>query len=130
MIELEVQFQIVVVSVVFGMICTNLYTFLNIWLGKSKVFRSMCELCFFLSISSVYYYIVFKINKGILSIYMPICLFVGYYLHMRFYDKYFSCFYQYLFSSFHSIIIKRKERCKRVWKGLMCKITKKAKSTE
>lgn len=130
MIELEVQFQIVVVSIVFGMVFTNLYTFLDIFLGKSKVFRSMIELCFFLIVSILYYMLIYKINKGMLSIYMPVCLGLGYFLHMRFYDKHFSCLYKYLFSLTCSIINKKKDRWKKKWKGLITKKIKKEKSTE
>ena len=90
MIELETQFQIVISSIIFGMVFTNVYKFIDIMLGKSKVFRVIIELCFFLSCSLLYYYLTFIINKGILSIYMPVCLAFGYYIHMRFYDKYFS----------------------------------------
>lgn len=125
MIELEVQFQIVFLSIIFGMVATNLYKFIDIILGKSKVFRLFIELCFFLTISVFYYYFIFIINNGILSIYMPVCLLGGYYIHMRFYDKYFSCVYEYLFSKFHSIIEKKRDRWKRRWKELMIKITKK-----
>ena len=130
MIELEVQFQIVFSSIMFGMVFTNLYTFLDIFLGKSKVFRSAIELCFFLITSILYYLLVYKINKGMLSVYMPICLGSGYFLHMRFYDKHFSCLYKYLFSRTCSIINKKKDRCKRIWRGLITKIIKKEKSTE
>ena len=72
MIELEVQFKIVIVSIVFSMFFTNLYTLIDIMLRRSKVFRSIMELCFFIIVSISYYYIVYKINKGILTIYMPV----------------------------------------------------------
>lgn len=130
MIELETQFQIVISSIVFGMVFTNLYTFFDIILGKSKVIRAIIELCFFLVSGVLYYYLIFVINKGVLNIYMPICLLMGYIVYKRYYDKYFSCLYKYLFSVFHSIIKNRKERCLKRWKELIVKITKKAKSTE
>ena len=41
MIELEIQFKIVIVSIVYGMIFTNLYTFIEKMLGKSKVFKKL-----------------------------------------------------------------------------------------
>ena len=63
MIELEVQFKIVIISILFGMIFTNLYTLFDIMLRKSKVFRSIIELCFFIIGSSSYYFIIYKINK-------------------------------------------------------------------
>ena len=130
MIELEVQFQIVIVSVVFGMIFTNLYSFIDIMLNKSKVFRGLIELCFFLSGAIGYYSIIYIINNGALSVYMPVCLLFGRYLHKRFYDKYFSSLYKYIFSRFHSIIEKRKRKWRLLWKELTTKKTKEEKSTE
>ena len=127
MIELEVQFQLIIASIIFSMICTNIYSFINIMLSKSKVFRFFLEFCFFISCSIAYYMLIFYISEGILSVYLPFCLIVGYYLHNKFYDKYFSCLYSYLFNKFHSIIIKKKDRCKRKWKGLLFKIIKKVK---
>ena len=130
MIELETQFQIVIGSVLFGMFLTSLYKFIDIMLGKSKVFRLIVESCFFLTSSLGYYCFIYVINKGILTVYMPVCLLLGYYLYMKFYDKYFSCLYEYLFSKFHSIIKKKKDRWKKRWRELKSKIIKKEKSTE
>ena len=130
MIELEVQFQVVVASVFLGMVFTNFYTFIDIILSKSKIIRVILELSYFLSITIFYYYIIFILNNGKLSIYMPVCLALGYYLHMKFYDKYFSCLYKYWFLKIHSIIEKKKDRCKKIWKGLMKLKINKVKSTE
>ena len=130
MIELEVQFQIVISSIIFGMVFTNLYTFIEIMFKKSKVFRSVLELCFFIAVSVLYYLMIFKINKGVLSVYMPICLILGYYLHMKFYDKHFSCLYDYMFNKVSSIIYKKKTRLVRAWKEVVVKKIKKEKSTE
>ena len=130
MIELEVQFQIVIASVVFGMVVTNLYTCVDILLRKSRVLRSLIEFVFFTVASSGYYLLIYKINKGILSVYMPVCLLLGWYLHMKFYDKYFSYFYKYIFSKFHSIIDLQRSRWCRLWKELKVKKTKEVESTE
>ena len=130
MIELEVQFQVVIASIVFAMTATNLYTFIEILFKKSKVFRSFLELCFFIMASVCYYALIFVLNKGILNVYMPICLILGYYLHMKFYDKYFSCLYDYLFTKVSSIINKKKARVVRVWKEVIAKMIKREKSTE
>lgn len=130
MIELEQQFKIIVCTILFAMIFTNLYTLFDIMLRKSKIIRFFTE-AFFFSLSSVlYYFFVYKINKGILNVYLPIALCVGYYLHMRFYDKHFSCLYKYLFSKLHSIIDKGKAKGYKIWKELTKKKTKKAKLTE
>ena len=130
MIELETQFQIVSVGVLFGLFFTTLYKFIDIMLGKSKVFRAIIELCFFFTGAICYYYLIYIINRGILNVYMPAAILFGYYIYMRFYDKYFSCLYEYLFSRFNSIIKKKKDRWKKRWKELMSKIRKKEKSIE
>ena len=130
MIELEVQFQIVISSIIFGMLFTNLYTFIDIMFKKSKVFRSFLELCFFVIVSILYYMLIFKINKGVLSVYMPICLILGYFLHMKFYDKYFSYLYDNLFNKVSCIIYKKKTRLVRTWKEVVVKRIKKEKSIE
>lgn len=130
MIELEVQFQIIISTIVFSMFFTNLYTCINILLRKSKVFRSLIELCFFALTSVLYYLLIYRINKGILSVYIPVCLLFGWYLHMKFYDKYFSCFYKYIFSKIHSIIDLQRSKWHKLWKELMTKKTKEVKSTE
>lgn len=130
MIELEAQFKLIIVSVIFAMIATNFYTLLDILLRKSKVFRFIIELCFFLIMAGLYYFVIYKINDGILTIYIPMCLFFGYYLHMRFYDKHFSCLYKYLFLPIHSIIDKGKAKWYKLWKELIKKKSKKRQSTE
>ena len=130
MIELTVQFQLIISSIIFGMVSTNLYTLIDIMLRKSKVFRSLIELCFFLIISTLYYFLIYKVNNGILNVYLPFCLLFGFYLHMKFYNKHFSCLYKYVFSKMHSIIDKKRGKWKKVWKGLIGKIIKEEKSTE
>jgi hypothetical protein len=130
MIELEIQFQLVISCILIGMVCANLYSLIDILMGKSKVLRSIIELCFFTIITISFYYFIYLVNSGVLNFYIPICLIIGIYLHKRFYDKHFSCVYNYWFLKIHSIIRINKERCKRVWKGLMSKIIKKPKSTE
>lgn len=130
MIELEAQFKIVISSVVFSLCFSNIYRLIDVLLRNSKIFRFVLEISFFLFVSALYYLLVYKINKGILNVYMPISLIAGYYLYMRFYDKHFSCLYKYLFSKLHSIIDVRKDKCKKLWKELKKKKIKKVEQTE
>ena len=130
MIELEIQFKIVIASIVYGMFITNLYTFIDIILGKSKVFKGVSELCFFSISSGCYYLLMYKINMGVLSVYMPVCLLFGWFLHMKYYDKYFSCLYEYIFLKIHCIISKKRKKWQKRWKELIRKKTKEAKSIE
>ena len=130
MIELETQFQIVIISTVLGMVFTNLYTMFNILLRNSKVVRFVTELIYFCLASIFYYWIIYVVNDGILTIYMFVFLLVGYYIHMKFYDKHFSCLYKYLFSKIHCIIDIRREKWRRKWKEILLRKAKKQKSTE
>ena len=130
MIELEVQFQIVIGSILFGLVATNIYTFIDIIFKKSKVLKGLIELCFFIIVSGGYYCFVYIINKGIFNVYMPASLLLGRYLHYRFYDKYFSCIYEYIFSKIHCIINIKKRKWRKIWKELIKKKTKEVKSTE
>ena len=84
----------------------------------------------FLFASVGYYALIYKVNKGILSVYMPICLLIGWYLHMKYYDKHFSCVYEYLFLKIHCIISKKRRKWQEKWKELTKKKTKEAKSIE
>lgn len=130
MIELETQFLIVLSSVGFSWFFTGVYYLLDSLLRNSKVFRFFVELLFFSLVAILYYLLVYKVNNGLLNVYMIVSLMLGYYLYVKFYDKHFSCLYKYLFSKLHSIIDTRRDKCKRLWKELTKKKTKKAKSTE
>ena len=120
-LELEVQFQLVISSVIFAMIVMNIYTFISLF----KCFLKWgLTIGYFVLATCVYYFLIYKISDGVLSIYLPFCLILGYYLHMRYYDKYFSCLYEYLFSKISSIIRNVKGRCKRLWIGRSLKKTR------
>ena len=103
-LELEEQFKLVITSIVFAMMVTNLYTFIDIVFSKVKSLLFIFSVLFLSFSSIVYYVIIYSISHGVLSVYIPISLFIGYYIHMRFYDKYFSCLYNYLFCGLSSII--------------------------
>ena len=115
-LELETQFQLSIVSVVFSMIATNVYTFIEIIFKRLTIIKCMANILFFVIFSVLYYAIIYFISGGILSIYLIFFLILGYYLHMRFYDKYFSCWYDYLFLKISSIINNVKGRCSKRWK--------------
>lgn len=129
MIELETQFQIVFVSILFGMVVTNIDTFIRSILRNSKVIKFFLELCFFIFVSIFYYYLIYVLNKGILSIYLPVFLILGVYLHLKFYDKHFSYAYDCLLKKISSIIKKKKDRWI-LWKEAILKKIKKPKSIE
>ena len=129
-LELETQFQLMITSIVYSMVITNLYTFIEIIFQKIRVLKSLAIFSLLVAASGLFYYFIYLISEGVLTIYLPVFLAAGYYLHMRFYDKYFSCLYKYLFLKLCSIIKKKKDRCKQIWKGLITKKAKEEESTE
>lgn len=130
MIELETQFQIIFLSILFGIISAMIFSFLSTMLKNSKVIRAILELCFFPFFSIFYYYLIYLINNGVLSIYMPVFIILGIYLYKKFYDKHFSYVYDCLFKKVSSIIKIRKDRWRKLWKEVIIKKIKKPKSIE
>jgi hypothetical protein len=102
-------------SILFGFIFMIFYSFINEIFYKSKV-KFIFEISLFNIGSLTYFYLVYKINTGILNIYMVLFILIGVILYQIFYSKYFIYLYSnihkklLLFSSKHVIIRKRKEK--------------------
>lgn len=110
MIELEVQFQIFFMSILFGMYLLSSWQFLN-RLFKDKIFiRFFFELPFFVFNFLLYYFFLFKLDGGIFNIYLLLGLFIGFFIHQKFYAPKILLFYECIFQKMHAIIIKIKGR--------------------
>ena len=129
MIELESQVQMVAMSILFGMLFANLLSFILITFKEVHLLKSVMIFLLFNFSAVCYYCFLFQINNGILNVYLAIALIFGYYLHHKFYDKYFSCLYKYLFLKIHAKIETRKARI-REWKERLKKKTRKEKLIE
>lgn len=113
MMELEVQFQIFFMSILFGMYLLSFWQFLNrIFLNKI-IIRFFFELLFFVINFLFYYYLLFKLNGGIFNIYLLLGLFIGFCIHQKFYARKILLFYEFILKKINGIILKIKKGLKR-----------------
>ena len=93
MMELEVQFQVFFMSIIFGMYLLSFWQFLNRIFLKKIIIRFFFELPFFIFNFLFYYYILFKLNGGVFNIYIVLALFIGFFIHQKFYAPKFLLFW-------------------------------------
>lgn len=109
--ELEVQFQVFFMSILFGMYLLSFWQFLDKLFYRKIIIRFFFELPFFVLNFLFYYYILFKLNGGLFNIYLLLGLFIGFYLHQKFYAHKILAFYEFILQKLNAIIIKNKKRC-------------------
>lgn len=90
------QFQIILISYLFGMIFLACYDIFNrtFYKLKGKLVRFVFELIFFSVLVTIYYFVIFLINDGILSIYMPLFLIIGGLVYLKFVSSPLQCLYE------------------------------------
>lgn len=110
MMELEVQFQVFFMSILFGMYLLSFYQLLNKFLFTKKVIRFFFELPFFVFNFLFYYFLLFKLNSGVFNIYLIPAIFIGFYIHQKFYAPKILLYYEFILNKFNAIIQKRKTR--------------------
>ena len=108
MMELEVQFQVLFMSILFGMYLLSFWQLLNRFFYQKTVLRFFFELPFFIVNFLLYYFLLFKLNNGIFNIYLLLGLFVGFYIHQKFYASKILLFYEFILKKFNDIIKKSK----------------------
>lgn len=113
MMELEVQFQIFFMSILFGMYLLSSWQFLNRIFYQKIFVRCFFELPFFVANFLFYYFLLFKLNGGIFNIYLLFGLFIGFFLHQKFYAPKFLLLYECILKKINDIILKIKKRCMR-----------------
>lgn len=111
--ELEVQFQIFFMSILFGMYLLSSWQFLNRVFLNKKIIRFFFELLFFIFNFLFYYFLLFKLNGGIFNIYLLLGLFIGLFIHQKFYAPKILLFYEFILRKIHVIIINIKKRWKK-----------------
>ena len=125
--ELEVQFQIFFMSILFGMYLLSSWQLLNrIFFHKYIIIRFFFELLFFTLNFIFYYYLLFKLNGGVFSIYLIIGLTIGFFFHQKFYAPKFLSLYEFILKKINVIISKRKVRRKKYGKNTKRKKHKKS----
>ena len=111
--SIEVQIKLVIASILFGFSFMIIYSLINEFFYKSKI-RILFELPLFIFGTIIYFIIVYKINTGILNIYLPLFILIGVLLYQTFYSHYFIYLYAnihkktILFFNKHVIIRKRR----------------------
>ncbi len=108
MMQLEVQFQVLSMSVIFGMYLLSSWQFLNRVFYKHNIIRFFFELPFFSFNFLLYYFMLFKLNNGIFNIYLFLGLIIGFYIHQKFYAPKILLFYEFILKKINVIIKKSK----------------------
>ena len=112
MMELEVQFQVFFMTILFGMYLLSFYQFFNKLFLKNTAIRFFFELPFFTINSLLYYFILFKLNGGIFNIYLILAILTGFYIHQKFYAPKILPYYDSISNKFNAIIQMKKKRRK------------------
>ena len=110
---LEVQFQIFFMSILFGMYLLSSWQFLNRFFYKKIIIRFFFESLFFVFNFLLYYYLLFKLNKGVFNIYLPLGLLLGFFIHQKFYAPKILLLYEFILNKVHAIIFNTKRRWKK-----------------
>ena len=108
MMELEVQFQVLFMSILFGMYLLSFWQLLNRIFYKKTILRFFFELPFFTINFLLYYFLLFKLNNGVFNIYLLLGLFIGFYIHQKFYASKILLYYEFILKKFNDIIKKSK----------------------
>lgn len=106
--ELEVQFQVFFMSILFGMYLLSFWQLLNRIFYKKTILRFFFELPFFTVNFLLYYFLLFKLNNGVFNIYLLLGLFIGFYIHQKFYASKILLYYEFILKKFNDIIKKSK----------------------
>ena len=104
--ELEVQFQVFFMSILFGMYLLSSWQLLNRVFLNKIIIRFFFELCFFVINFIFYYFLLFKLNGGIFNIYLPLAIIIGFLIHQKFYAPKILLFYEFILIKIHAIIKK------------------------
>jgi len=111
--ELEVQFQIFFMSILFGMYLLSFWQFLNRLFLKKIIIRFFFELLFFTFNFLFYYFLLFKLNGGVFNIYLILGLSIGFFIHQKYYAPKILLFYEFILNKLNAIIKKTRRVFKR-----------------
>ena len=113
--SIEVQIQLIIISILFGFIFMIFYSLINEFFYTSKL-RIIFEFPLFIISTIIYFMLIYKINGGLLNIYYPLFIIIGVLIYIYYYSNYFLSIYTKLhkklifFLKKHDIIRKRKEK--------------------
>ena len=108
--NLNVQFEVVLASLSFGVLFMILYDLFNLLLyrKKGKFSRLILEIIFMGTMTLFFFYIMLKIANANLNIFIPLFIFLGIAIYFFFLRYSFLSYYQYLYSKIN-LYIKRKK---------------------
>ena len=105
MMELEVQFQIFFMSILFGMYLLFSWQFLNRLFYKKIITRFFFELLFFIFNFILYFFILFKLNGGVFNLYLLLGLVTGLLIYQKFYASKILPYYEFILRKINAIIL-------------------------
>ena len=77
--DLEIQIQTLAFSFFYGMFVALLFNLFYSILFKTKTFiKILSSICFIFVVNTLYFYILLKINSGVLTIYALIAFLIGF----------------------------------------------------
>lgn len=75
--NLESQFKVIFYSFIYGMFFVSTLKILKLFKFKNKVIKIICEFLFCISHVIIFYYLLYKLDYGILNYYIAIFLLCG-----------------------------------------------------
>lgn len=98
--NLNEQFQVIIVSILFGIIFMIFYEFVNklTYNKKGKIIRFIIELIYFLFMSLLFFIILLYINDAVFNIFIILFLFIGIIIYLLLFQIYFQKLYAFIFS--------------------------------
>lgn len=126
MMSLEVQFQIFFMSILFGMYLLSFWQLLNRIFINAIITRFLFELVFFVLNFLLYYVLLFNLNGGVFNLYLVLGLFIGFFLHQKFYAPKILPYYEFILKKINDIIKKTKSKVIKNGKSKKRKKSKKA----
>lgn len=103
--DLLIQFQSIIYSVLFGFVMTGVYHIINRFLFKLfYILRVILQVGLGLGFGFLYFQGLVWINDGILRIYYFFCILIGYLFYQKYYAFYLLYYLEYVISFFKRIL--------------------------
>lgn len=75
--DLERQFKVIFYAFSYGILFISTYRFLRLIIFKKLFFKYLTEFFFCITHLIVFYFFLYKINNGIINMYVPLFLILG-----------------------------------------------------
>lgn len=100
MMNLSTQFEVIIASLLFGILLMIIYEFINrfMYYKKGKLIRLVVETICFLLMSLLFFIIMLKISYARLNIFIPVFIFLGIIIYLFLLQTHFQYAFNYIFS--------------------------------